>query len=328
MVRKLTLLAIPLALVVIILGAYTRLTDAGLGCPDWPGCYGHLGVPQSAADINAANQAFPERAVEPHKAWNEMIHRYFAGSLGLVILLIFVLSARQYVQRSVTPLRLPLFLLLLVVFQAMLGMWTVTMKLNPLVVMAHLLGGFSTLALLVLLLGRLSTYPRKEENRLTGIHTLGLLALVVLFVQIALGGWTSANYAALVCTHLPICEADWAGRLNFADAFSLPQGHEDYEFGKHDYDSRMTIHITHRIGAMLTFLVVGIFAFQLWLRSQSPWFRHLALAICSLLLLQVLLGVANVSMSLPLGIAVAHNAIAACLLMSLVLANYWIRQRA
>ena len=193
-------IALMLTFTVILLGAYTRLTDAGLGCPDWPGCYGHLLVPMKGDAVSAANLAFPERPVESFKAWNEMIHRYFAGSLGLLILAIFIASFKKTYSLKV---RIVSSLLLgLVSFQAALGMWTVTMNLMPVVVMAHLLGGFSVftgLFILHLLLRKQQQVTKVSRHPLT---ILACTALVVLILQIALGGWTSTNYASLSLIHI------------------------------------------------------------------------------------------------------------------------------
>lgn len=318
--RKLVGFSILLAIVVIVLGAYTRLTDAGLGCPDWPGCYGHLTVPQSDALIEAANEAYPERPVETHKAWNEMIHRYFAGTLGLCILAIAVWSL---VKRSPqVPVKLPVILLALVTFQALLGMWTVTLNLLPVVVMGHLLGGFSVLTCLFLLYLRLSRYRIGfVDMRIKRYAAFAALGIVVLVGQIALGGWTSANYAALACTEFPVCEGDWLNRVDIAGAYSVPAA-DNYEYGAHDYAERMTMHIAHRFGAVITFLYLGWLAMSIYRRSASQHLRNASLALVVVLLAQVSLGISNVVFSLPLQVAVLHNAVAACLLLVLVLITY------
>jgi len=328
--KKLVLASVLLAIVVVILGAYTRLADAGLGCPDWPGCYGNLVVPSHPDKVNAAEQAYPERPLEAHKAWLEMIHRYFAGMLGLLILAIAVLSIRRqsgaYESVSV-PLKLPLLILLLVIGQAALGMWTVTMNLMPVVVMGHLLGGFTILSLLFLLFMRLSHrgfaqnafYQSDAFSK--GFTGFALGAIVILVAQIALGGWTSANYAALACTQLPICEGDWGAKLDFADAFSVPEA-DNYEFGKHGYEGRMTMHITHRIGAIITFLYLGWMALTLFRKAASDTVKNIAIVVLVVLIAQVLLGISNVIFKLPIVVAVLHNAVAAILLLSLIALNY------
>ncbi|CAM3930126.1 COX15/CtaA family protein [Rheinheimera salexigens] len=315
--RWLASFAIILTLGVITLGAYTRLTDAGLGCPDWPGCYGFLKVPQQDHHIAQAMQAFPERPVHAEKAWNEMIHRYFAASLGLLIAFIFITSW----WRSTEPRRpklLPSLLLMLVVFQAALGMWTVTLNLLPLVVMGHLLGGFCLLSLAALYW--LQQQPRlPAQPELVGLKPLASIAVIILIGQIALGGWTAANYAALACIELPVCEAGWWQRMDFAAAFDLHLGHDDYEYGVMSAEARQTVHVLHRFGALITFSVVALFLWQLWQRAVQPRMRKLTILAAVLLLGQFSLGLMNVVLHLPLVNAVAHNVVAANLLMVLVL---------
>ena len=323
--RRLVLAGIILALVVIILGAYTRLTDAGLGCPDWPGCYGHLTVPGSEDVIAQAEEAFPERPFEAHKAWNEMIHRYFAGALGLLILAIFIVSFKQ--RNYHRPLKLPFFLLGLVIFQAALGMWTVTMNLLPVVVMGHLLGGFTVLACLFLLYLRLTPYRIPGgDPQIIKFGKFCTLGVIILVAQIALGGWTSANYAALACTEMPICEGNWYERLDFTGAFSVPEA-DNYEFGVHNYEQRMTMHILHRVGALITFIYLCWLALRLYTTAASGFIRNLAVVLTIVVSIQVLLGVSNVVFSLPLAIAVAHNAVAACLLLVMVMLCYTIYRK-
>ncbi|MFT4925731.1 MAG: cytochrome c oxidase assembly protein subunit 15 [Phenylobacterium sp.] len=325
-IRKMSIVAVVVAVVVVMLGAYTRLTDAGLGCPDWPGCYGFLGVPQTAEHIAIAEQAFPERPVEPHKAWNEMIHRYFASTLGLMILIIFIFSLLN--KEHHRPIKHPLFLLILVIFQGALGMWTVTMNLNPLIVMGHLLGGFSTLSLLYLLILRLTPYRIPGgDSAVRPLLTFGIVALVVLVLQIALGGWTAANYAATACTQLPICEADWVTHLNVKDAFSMETGLHSYEFGVLNYDAAMTIHVFHRLGAIITALVILTFAVKLYKKAASSFFRKLASLLAVVLFIQFALGVSNIWFQLPIGVAVLHNIVAVGLVVILLTILYSISRK-
>ena len=318
--RKMVVVSIILAFIVIILGAYTRLTDAGLGCPDWPGCYGHFTVPQQPHHIEAAEEAFPHRPVEAHKAWNEMIHRYFASTLGLCIVILFLLSFRSRSHHR--PIKLAFFLVLLVCFQGALGMWTVTLNLMPLVVMGHLLGGFTVLSCLYLLHLRLSGYRIPGgDPQVRRLGTFTLLGLLIVFTQIALGGWTSANYAALACTELPVCETGWFDRLDFAGAFSLPFA-DNYEFGVHEYQARMTMHIMHRFGALITFVYLCWLAVKLFKAASSDMIKNQSILMVIVLGLQVALGVSNVVFNLPLVIAVMHNAVGACLLLVMVKINY------
>ena len=312
-----------LTLLVIALGAYTRLTDAGLGCPDWPGCYGKLTAPLHDAHIAEAQAKFPDAQIEPHKAHNEMVHRYIAGLLGLCVLLIALVSWRLKQFRLLSS-----GILLLVFFQAALGMWTVTLNLLPLIVLAHLLGGFALFTLLAILRADLAWKIKNsaagdaspgekiiDEPGLRPLLPLGYLAALVLVMQIALGGWTSSNYAATICYQLPVCEAGWSERFSLQAAFSLPLGHETYEFGVLPYEARMSIHVLHRIGAMITLLTLGSFAFLCWRRATTNTVRFMAMGIGGLLLLQITLGLINIIAQLPLPNAVAHNLVAANLLM-------------
>ncbi|MCB1653889.1 MAG: COX15/CtaA family protein, partial [Pseudomonadales bacterium] len=211
---RLALLATLLALVVVLLGAYTRLTHAGLGCPDWPGCYGKLIVPQSEKGIATANLTFPNRQLEPDKAWKEMVHRYLASTLGLAILALAVIALRNRNQAN-QPLLLPWLLSLLVAFQGALGMWTVTLQVKPVVVTAHLLGGFATATLLWMLTLRLhsSSSDRSVIYHARRLLWLSRIGVIILLIQIFLGGWTSTNYAAIGCTEFPTCHSGawWPG---------------------------------------------------------------------------------------------------------------------
>ncbi len=324
--HRLAWVALVLTFVVVVLGAYVRLSNAGLGCPDWPGCYGRLDVPDEAHQIAEANAAYPHRPVEPAKAWKEMVHRYFAGTLGLTILALTVLAWRRRLMPD-QPVALPLCLLALVVFQALLGMWTVTWQLKPVVVMAHLLGGLTTLSLLAWLVLRQGQYGGKcvavDDHTLRGYALLGLVLLVG---QIALGGWTSANYAALACPDFPTCQAHWWPPMDFREAFTLWRGlGVSYEGGVLANDARMTIHMMHRLGALTVFLYLGWLGWRLSRVNRSPVVRLAGLAITALLLGQLALGIANVVLLLPLPVAVAHNGGAALLLLALVALNHLLR---
>ncbi len=317
-IRKLALFATPLALLVVVLGAYVRLSDAGLGCPDWPGCYGMIDVPRDAAEIAEANAAFPERPVDMAKAWKEMAHRYAAAALGLLILAIGLVAWRRRRQPN-SALGPALSLVGLVLFQGLLGMWTVTLQLKPVVVMAHLLGGFATLALLWWLILRESSpsgvWAAGSGSRLYG-WTLAALAVVI--VQVALGGWTSANYAALACADFPTCQRQWWPEMDFAEAFVMWRGlGVNYEFGVLDSAARTAIHMTHRMGALVVALVVGGLAVRA-LCAANRSVRIAGAAVAVLLLAQLSLGIANVLLYLPISTAVAHNACAALLILALI----------
>lgn len=309
-----------LALSVIMLGAYVRLSDAGLGCPDWPGCYGRIDVPSSQQEMAAANAAFPQRPVETAKAWKEMLHRYLAGGLGLAILLLAVIAWRNR-RSGGLPVGLPSALLVLVVFQALLGMWTVTLLVKPAIVTAHLLGGLATLGLLWWL--ALRQGPRWRPPPQSVRHPLRpwvWLGLLLLLGQIFLGGWTSTNYAALACTEFPTCHGgDWWPPTDFGEAFVLWRGlGVNYEFGVLDSDARTAIHLTHRVGALI--LMVYLFALSaVVIRSAGhKSYRLAGLAVAVTLCLQLALGIGNVLGHLPLPVAVAHNGGAALLLLSLL----------
>lgn len=320
--RRLTLLAIVLTAGVIMLGAWTRLADAGLGCPDWPGCYGHLDVRKAIDYVSATNSEAPGTYRDAFKTVPEMVHRYFAASLGLLILTITALAWRNR-RADGQPLLLPGMLLVLVIGQGILGKLTVTMGLQPTIVMLHLLGGFSTLTLLCWLAAVLYRWPEfLNDCDVRALRGMSIAAITVVVLQIALGGWTTANYAAVVCTELPICEHGWQQHINFADAFTF-WGHEhdkpDYEFGVLENDARTTIHVMHRFGALAVLLVCGTLVLRILRRARSQFYRRFALVIGALLLWQITLGLGNIIFKVPLLMAVAHNFFAVVLLISLVL---------
>ena len=301
--------AVALAGVVVVLGAYTRLVDAGLGCPDWPGCYGGIGVPDSAAEVARAAAAYPDAPLDTEKAWTEMVHRYAATALGFVIL---VLLSVAICTRA--PWRLPAGLAVLVIAQGVFGAWTVTLKLWPQVVTAHLLGGFATLALLWLLALRL----RAGDVRVARRHrSLAMAALLVLVGQVALGGWLTSNYAGLACADsFPTCHGEWWPRMDFSSGFNIAQDvGPNYLGGLLASDARVAIHITHRLGAVAVVLVGGALAWRLGRRPLAWW-------LAGVLAAQFGLGVASVMFALPLPLAVLHNAGAAVLLLALVTVNF------
>ncbi|WP_051786392.1 COX15/CtaA family protein [Endozoicomonas numazuensis] len=327
----LSLFATLLAAVVVGLGAYTRLVHAGLGCPDWPGCYGFLTVPETAQEIAVAETLFPNAPVEVDKGWAEMVHRYVAGSLLILVLMIAIQAFRNRKEPG-QPVKLPLFILGLIILQAAFGMWTVTLKLWPQIVTAHLLGGFATFSLLFLLTLRLSGLnwttlsPSKQKDRLQRLAVAGLLVVIL---QITLGGWISSNYAALACPDFPMCQGQWLPAADFADGLNFSQSiGPNYLGGKMDSEARTAIHLLHRLGALVTTLLLLILFFQV-LRygktqssnSQSS-LRMLATVMLLALLVQVTLGISNILGSLPLSVAVAHNLGGAVLLLTLVALNF------
>jgi cytochrome c oxidase assembly protein subunit 15 len=308
------------AFVVIVLGAYVRLSHAGLGCPDWPGCYGQLTWPAEPHEVTRAAEAFPERPVEVHKAWKEMVHRYLAGTLVLLVVAINVLAWRPAHRRRRLRL-LAAALLGLILFQAALGMWTVTLKLLPIVVMAHLMGGLATFSLLLWLAWRSRAAPTASANGELAPFRVGILAgLAVLILQLSLGGWTSANYAALACPDFPTCHGAMWPDANFADGFVLwREIGVDYEGGVLDLRSRVAIHLVHRLGAGVTLLVLGVLAVRLTLSAAA---RRDGIVLGALLLAQVALGIQNITLGLPLANAVAHNGVGALLLGMMLWLTY------
>ncbi|MFU8813745.1 MAG: COX15/CtaA family protein [Pseudomonadales bacterium] len=320
--RRLALFAVGLTVVVVVLGAYTRLVDAGLGCPDWPGCYGFLGIPMSESAIATAETRFPDAPVEVSKAWWEMIHRYFAGSLGLVIAALAIGAIRD-ARRGLSPtgqrrlpLKLSVGLLVLVICQAAFGAWTVTLKLWPQVVTAHLLGGFTTLSLLWLLCLRLGVLSHLRAPR--AVLPLAGVALVLVVVQIALGGWVASNYAALACHDFPTCHGEWWPEMNFAEGFNFAQAvGPNYLGGQLESDARIAIHFVHRLGALVVLFAVGLLVWRLRQAGSA-----LAMPLAAILGLQLLLGVLNIWLALPLAVATAHNAVGALLLVTVVTVNY------
>ncbi len=320
----LAIAAAVLAFGVVMLGAYVRLSQAGLGCPDWPGCYGHVAVP-SSTEVNSTLLA--ARPLEPSRAWKEMIHRYFVGGLSTLIFALAVLGFWRRREPGQAKL-LPALLVALVVFQALLGMWTVTLLLFPPVVTAHLLGGLATFSLLVLLVLQSGAYFKLGAGATDGMRRLAAASLVVLICQIALGGWVSSNYAAIACPDFPTCQGSLWPPMDFASGFSWHGLGPDYQGGILANPARMAIHMTHRLGALVTFLVVGFTSFDMALRAREPMLRMVAGTVGVLLLTQIALGISLVEFGWPLPIADLHNGVAALLLGAVVTLNWsvWTRR--
>lgn len=323
MFRKLILFTTVFTFVVVVVGAFVRLTNAGLGCPDWPGCYGQITPAHAAHDIAQAvtAQGGTHGPVSIQKAWHEMLHRYLAGTLGLLILGITAMAWVQRRRLAQSPL-LASALLLLVMFQAALGMWTVTMLLKPVIVTMHLLGGMATLALLTWLAMRqqqpvkLLKPPAKAALALRKWAALGLLLLVA---QITLGGWVSTNYAALACIDLPTCHGEWVPKMDFQHGFQLLRELGHTAAGdKLSYDALTAIHWTHRVGAVVVTLYLAWLAV---ITGRVAGLRIIAISVGVLLAAQVVLGISNILTGLNLAVAVAHNAGAALLLVVLVVLN-------
>ncbi len=316
MFKPLSIFAAVLAFCVVVLGAYVRLSDAGLGCPDWPGCYGAMTVPQSELAIQAAQQAYPDKPLEHAKAWKEMAHRYLAGSLGLLAVGLAWLAYRN--RHTIrTAWQLSAALVVLIVMQALLGMWTVTLLLKPVIVTLHLLGGMSTLAILSWIAIRNCASPSVAlpANQQWWLR----MTLLIWLLQVMLGGWTSSNYAALACTDFPTCHGLWWPEMDFSDAFHVTRAlGESRDGGQLHLDALTAIQWIHRLGALV---VLGWGMISVRILLQRPAGVCLAWTLFSILLLQVSLGIANLLLQLPLVLAVLHNAGAALLGVSLVAVN-------
>lgn len=319
--RRLIAFATVLTLALLMLGAWVRLTDAGLGCPDWPGCYGQLTPAHASEQIAAAvtAQGGEHGPVSMGKAWREMLHRYVASFLGVVIIAIAALGWRHRVRLAQSPV-LAVALVGVVVLQGLFGMWTVTLLLRPAIVTGHLIGGMLVFALLVWLWQRQRPAPRYvDAEPVAALRRAALVGLALVSMQIVLGGWTSTNYAALACTDLPTCQGQWWPPMNFADAFQVRR-----ELG-YTGDGQLlpltaltAIHWTHRTGAILVLGVVG----WLGVRTLRTDERTLGVAILAALAIQWALGLSNVWFSLPLAVAVLHNGGAAVLLALMVMLNF------
>ena len=322
-ISKFLLITVCFALFVVTLGAYTRLTDAGLGCPDWPGCYGHMVLPSKGKSLVEAQNAYPAIPIEQEKAWVEMAHRYAVGFLSILILFIACYALRAIKRKQPFPRVLPFVLIGLLAFQAALGMWTVTLKLLPVVVMGHLLGGLTILSSLwwcYLSLKKPSSSPQDQLFK-----PWVILGGIIVFCQIALGGWVSANYAGISCVGFPSCNGKLIPELDMQKAFNVkaPVGN-NYQGGLLESTPRITIQFVHRIGAMITFSYILLLSLTMIIRG-SRTLKILAGISLTLVMIQFALGVINVVRLLPLSIAVAHNGFAAMLLLSVLALIYHVR---
>jgi len=318
-----TLLLTGLTFLVVMVGAYTRLSDAGLGCPDWPGCYGSLIVPEEITGQNA----YAHIPLEKDKAWIEMIHRYIAGILGFALFTLTLMSlCHKPVIENIRGLLA--FTSLLIIFQAALGMWTVTWLLHPTIVMLHLLGGMATLSLVWLANLRIRTaaeFKRPYHKPSRGIKMGAVIGLIMVIIQIALGGWLSTNYAAFACPDFPTCQNTWWPPL-YLEAFNpfIPLD-RNFSGGFLDHPLRVSIHFAHRLGALITTLYLLIFG-AYCLTQLYGRIRFVIFILWLVLLVQVLLGIINVVALLPLWAAVLHNGVAALLLLVMVTLNYRLLQ--
>lgn len=311
--RYVTTFAFLLSLVVVSLGAYTRLVDAGLGCPDWPGCYGFLTIPQSEQELAIATERYPTVPVEPAKAWTEMVHRYVATLLGFTILCI--LGVAVFKRQDI---KVPIYLTVLVIAQGIFGAWTVTLKLWPQIVTLHLLGGFATAGLLWYYLQRLGVV--QLPNVSPSAKYAVFLTTILLVFQITLGGWTTSNYAALACPDFPLCHGSVLPDMDFVRGFNVLQAiGPNYLGGELSNEARIAIQFSHRIGAIL--LVVSAIWLAVTLTGQLRWLLGALVGI------QFLLGVSNVLFNLPLAVATAHNFGALLILLFMISLHCKLRAR-
>jgi heme a synthase len=324
LVSTIAIAAFALCLCVVVLGAYVRLSNAGLGCPDWPGCYGHLTPAAAAADAHTVSAPLFGRALNVGKAWREMVHRYAAGTLATLIIVLALITALWRRERIVAAWYTAA-LVAVVVFQAVLGALTVTRQLKPLIVTSHLLFGFATLSLLwwmVLAIWRRrrgdSTHAEVlQTHSVRRVRGLALLGLCLLGVQIALGGWTSSNYAAIACPDLPTCQGSWWPDADFKSGYVLWRNLDvDYEGGILDNRARVAIHLTHRIGALVTGAALLLAAWMALRLKGLPRARRAGGFVVAALALQLAIGISMVWRGFPLWIATAHNAGAALLLLA------------
>ena len=360
--HRLAWIAVLLASCVIVFGGFVRLSHAGLSCPDWPTCYGKATWPKHADEIATANEAFPQRAVETHKAWREQFHRHIAALLGLLVLGLALMSARLrrhgmlqvLAACALVAISIPLYMkqlylasglltvigeliliraawrwdnsdfarigvlmLAVIIVQAMLGLWTVTWLLKPVVVMAHLLGGLTMLSLLVWTAWKATPRHELVAGGADRLRRALIIGLVLVGAQIALGGWTSANYASLACgTDFPTCSGQWWPDTDFQEGFVLWRGiGVDYEGGVLDGAARNAIHLSHRLFALVVLVHLGLL---IWRLLKTPGLAGWGAGLGTVLAAQIALGISNIVFGLPLAVATAHLAGAALLLFLLV----------
>ena len=316
-IKNLSLFGICLAFVVIALGAWTRLVDAGLGCPDWPGCYGFVVFPTNEAEIALAEARYPTFPYDINKAIPEVVHRYFAAALGFLAIIMVYYSFKQNENKNIRYWTIGL--LIFICCQGLFGYLTVSLLLLPIIVTAHLFGGFTTLTLFFLIFLMSGKFDILEKMAIPKLKIIAGIALVVLLFQIFLGVWTSTNYASLACADFPTCQGTYMPEMDFKNGFNLNQEvGPNYLYGLLDNPSRVAIHYSHRVSAILVTLVFLILISKLWFSNAAP----LASTIGILLLTQISLGIINVVYVLPLYVAIAHNLVAALLLLTIFTVNY------
>ena len=316
-IKNLSLFGICLAFVVIALGAWTRLVDAGLGCPDWPGCYGFVVFPTNEAEIALAESRYPTFPYDINKAIPEVVHRYFAAALGFLAIIMVYYSFKQNENKNIR--RWTVGLLIFICLQGLFGYLTVSLLLLPLIVTGHLFGGFTTLTLFFLIFLMSGKFSILEKMKIPKLKTIAIIALVVLIFQIFLGVWTSTNYASLACADFPTCQGSYMPEMDFKNGFNLNQEvGPNYLYGLLDNPSRVAIHYSHRVSAILVTIVFLVLISKLWFSNAAP----LASTLGVLLLTQISLGIINVVYVLPLYVAIAHNLVAALLLLTVFAVNY------
>ena len=312
--KGLSLFGICFAFVVIALGAWTRLVDAGLGCPDWPGCYGFVVFPTTEAEIQLAESRYPQFPYEIDKAIPEVVHRYFAAALGFLAILLVYFAFKYQLPKKIKAITS--FLLIFICCQGLFGYLTVSLKLLPIIVTGHLFGGFITLSLFFYLF--LNTTNGIKNHNIGHLKVLGGIALFALIVQIFLGVWTSTNYASLACADFPTCQGKFFPEMDFREGFNLAQEvGPNYLYGLLDNEARVAIHYSHRISAIVLTIIFLILISRLWFSSAAP----LASTLGVILITQISLGIMNVVYVLPLYIAIAHNLVAALLLLATLMVN-------
>ena len=316
-IKNLSLFGVCFAFVVIALGAWTRLVDAGLGCPDWPGCYGFVVFPINEADIAIAEGRYPLFPYDINKAIPEVVHRYFAAALGLLAILLVFLALKKTNDRSIKGWSL--FLLLFICCQGVFGYLTVSLKLLPIIVTLHLFGGFTTLTLFYFIYLKSRNFQIFNSINISNLKIVAGVAFIALILQIFLGVWTSTNYASLACADFPTCQGSYLPEMDFRSGFNLNQEvGPNYLYGLLDNPARVAIHYSHRVSALLVTFVFLILISRLWFSDAAP----LASTLGILLLTQITLGIINVVYVLPLYVAIAHNLFAACLLLATFTVNY------
>mgnify|MGYP001244829993 FL=1 len=316
-IKNLSLIGICMAFVVIALGAWTRLVDAGLGCPDWPGCYGFVFWPNDEVEIAIAESRFPTYPYDINKAIPEQVHRLFAAALGFIAILLVFLSFEKTKNKSIQ--RWTIFLLILICCQGLFGYLTVSLKLLPIIVTTHLFGGFATLMLLYFIYLKSRNFEIFNQINISNLKVIASIAFGVLIFQIFLGVWTSTNYASLACADFPTCQGSYMPEMDFKNGFNLNQEvGPNYLYGLLDNPARVAIHYSHRVSALLLTLIFLILMSRLWFSDAAP----LASTLGILLLTQITLGIINVVYVLPLYVAIAHNLVAALLLLATFTINY------